>query len=338
MEQTTTKTLPEARTEAPEAEKPRPADSETAFRRRTSALRNPRVKWGMAIAAIILVIGGILLWRYLSSYESTDDAQVDGHINSISPRVPGMVVKLNVQDNQYVEAGAVLIEIDPTDYQVALDRARANYQDAVATANGARVNVPITSVSTTSQVATAGASVENARAGVQAAKQQYQAAKAQLQQAEANNARAQSDLVRYKQLVDKQEISQQQYDQAVAVARVSAAGVEGARAAADAAQQQISQDDIWVTANVKETQLKGVKVGQSATIAVDATGKKYKGHVDSVAGASGARFSLLPPENATGNFVKVVQRIPVKIIFDSGEDKEHILRPGMSAEPKVWIR
>ena len=100
----------------------------------------------------------------------------------------------------------------------------------------------------------------------------------------------------------------------------------------------IPLNDIWVTANFKETQLKGVKVGQSATIAVDATGKKYKGHVDSVAGASGARFSLLPPENATGNFVKVVQRIPVKIIFDSGEDKEHILRPGMSAEPKVWIR
>ena len=424
MEQTTTKTLPEPRTEAPEAEKPRPADSETVFRRRTSALRTPRVKWALVIAAIILVMGGILLWRYFSSYESTDDAQVDGHINSISPRVSGTVVKLNVQDNQYVEGGAVLVEIDPTDYQVALARAQANYQDAVATANGARVNVPITSVSTTSQAATAGASVENARAGVQAAKQQYQAAKAQLQQAEANNARAQSDLVRYKQLVDKQEISQQQYDQAVAVARVSAAGVEGARAAADAAQQQISQaeskllqaaadvrtastapqqvsavrskaqsaealvaqrkadleqaqlnlqytkivapvsgvvsnrtvevgqnvqigqemmkliplNDIWVTANFKETQLKGVKVGQSATIAVDATGKKYKGHVDSVAGASGARFSLLPPENATGNFVKVVQRIPVKIIFDSGEDKEHILRPGMSAEPKVWIR
>ena len=273
-------------------------------------------------------------------------------------------------------------------------------------------------------VATAGAGVENANAGVQAAQQQYQAAKAQLQQAEANNAKAQSDLVRYKQLVDKQEISQQQYDQVVAVARVSAAGVEGARAAADAAQHQVAQaqakllqaaadvraastapqqvsairskaqsaealvaqkkadleqaqlnlqytkiiapvagvvsnrtvevgqnvqagqemmkliplNDIWVTANFKETQLKGMRAGQSATISVDATGKKYKGHVDSVAGASGARFSLLPPENATGNFVKVVQRIPVKIVFDSGEDKEHTLRPGMSAEPKVWIR
>jgi hypothetical protein len=195
----------------------------------------------LLVAGLMIVVGAIALWRYVSSYESTDDAQVDGHINSISARISGHVAKLNVLDNQYVEAGTVLVEIDPTDYQVALDRAKANYQDAEASASAARVNVPITSVSTTSQVAAAQANVENARAGIEAAKQQFQAANAQLQQAEANNAKAQSDLVRYQQLVEKQEISQQQYDQALAAARVSAAGVQSARSAADAAEQQVAQ-------------------------------------------------------------------------------------------------
>ena len=100
----------------------------------------------------------------------------------------------------------------------------------------------------------------------------------------------------------------------------------------------IPLDDIWVTANFKENQLRDMKVGQPVTIEVDAYGKSYKGHVQSIAGASGARFSLLPPENATGNYVKVVQRVPVKITFDPGETREHMLRPGMSVEPKVWLR
>lgn len=422
MEQTTN-TLPAEKTETA---RPRPPDSELTFRRRTTVLRNPRVKLAALIAGVLVIVGGIFLWRYFSSYESTDDAQIDGHLNAISARVSGHVIKLNVDDNQYVQAGTVLVEIDPTDYQVARDRARANYEDADATANAARVNVPITSVSATSQLAMAQANVENARAGIQAAKQQFEAAKAQLAQAEANDVKAQSDLARYKQLIDKQEISAQQYDQAVAAARASAATVLAARAAADAAQHQVTQaqarlaeaeadlrsartfpeqisairskfqsaeavaaqkkaeleqaelnlqytkvvapvagvvsnrtvevgqnvqagqelmviipldeKDIWVTANFKETQLKKMRVGQKATIFVDATGTDYKGHVDSIAGASGARFSLLPPENATGNYVKVVQRIPVKIVFEPGQDKEHKLRPGMSVEPKVWIR
>jgi membrane fusion protein, multidrug efflux system len=416
--------LPAPTSQPPPAERPRPQAPQSGLRRRTSALRNPGVRLILLIAGLIMVVGAIALWRYFSSYESTDDAQVDGHINSISARISGHVATLNVLDNQYVEGGTVLVEIDPTDYQVALDRAKANCQDAEASASAARVNVPITSFSTTSQVATAQVNVENARAGIEAAKQQFHAAKAQLQQAEANNAKAQSDLVRYQQLVEKQEISQQQYDQALAAARVSAAGVQAARSAADAAEQQVAQaqaklvraeadlrsaytapqqmsatrskaqsaeaiaahrkaeleqaqlnlqytkviapgagvvnnrtvevgqnvqpgqelmkliplNDLWVTANFKETLLKNMRVGQKATIAVDATGKDYNGDVDSMAGASGARFSLLPPENATGNNVKAVQRIPVKIVFDSGQDKEHRLRPGMSVEPKVWIR
>jgi membrane fusion protein (multidrug efflux system) len=378
----------------------------------------------LIIGAIVLVVAGFFLWRYFTSYESTDDAQIDGHLNSISARVSGHVVKLLIEDNQYVEAGTPLVQIDPKDYQVALDRAQAYYADALATSQAAQVNVPLTNVNTTSQESAAQADVENARAGISAARQQFDAANAQLAQAEANNVKAQNDLVRYKALVDKQEISQQQYDQALAAARANAATVDAAKANAAAAQQQVAQaqaklaqaqanlrasqtvpqqmavtrsraqaaqaqadrykaeleqaqlnvqyttitapvsgvvtqrsvevgqnvsvgqelmkvinlDDIWVTANFKETQLKHMQVGQRTTISVDATGKEYKGHVQSVAGASGAITSLLPPENATGNYVKVVQRIPVKITFDPGETKGHELRPGMSVEPKVFIR
>jgi membrane fusion protein (multidrug efflux system) len=318
----------------------------------------------------------------------------------------------------------VLLEIDPADYQVAYERAKADFEDAEAAARAAGVTVPITSVNTTSQVSASEADVSSAKAGIQAAQQQSAAAQAQLAEAEANNAKAQSDLVRYKQLVDKQEISQQQYDQAVAAAKASAASVEAARASGDVAQQQVTQaqgklvqaqanwanantaprqmqitraratsalaqaqrkkadldqallnlqytkiiapvsgivsdrtvevgqnvapgqelmkvinlDDVWITANYKETQLRHMAVGQRVTVEVDANGRTYEGKVDSIAGASGARFSLLPPENATGNYVKVVQRIPVKIVLDQGSTKDHQLRPGMSVTPKVWIR
>ena len=398
--------------------------TEEDFRRRPSRTQSSGFRIGVVIAIIVLLFVGFFAYRYFSSYESTDDAQVDGHVNSVSARVSGHVIKLNVQDNQFVQAGTVLVEIDQADYQVAYERAKADFEDAQAAAVAAGVNVPITSISTTSQVSATAADVNSARAGIQAARQQYQAAKAQLQQAEANDVKAQNDLGRYKQLVEKQEISQQQYDQATAAARASAAGVEAARASADAAQQQVTQaqgklvqaeanwsnantapkqmqitrakatsalaeaqrkkadldqaalnlqytkivapvdgivsnrtvevgqnvapgqelmkiinlDDVWITANYKETQLREMKVGQRVTIDVDANGRTYNGKVDSVAGASGARFSLLPPENATGNYVKVVQRIPVKIVLDPGANKDHQLRPGMSVIPKAWIR
>ena len=187
------------------------------------------------------MVVGFFVYRYFTSYESTDDAQIDGHINSVSPRISGHVTKLNVEDNQYVQAGTVVVEIDPTDYQVAYERAKADFADAQATAVAAGVSVPLTSVNTTSQMSASEADVSSARAGIQAAKQQFQAAQAQLQQAEANNVKAQNDLERYRQLVEKQEISQQQYDQATAAAKGSAAGVEAARATMEAAQQQVTQ-------------------------------------------------------------------------------------------------
>src|SRR5215467_13858536 len=191
--------------------------AEANYRRR--ALQNPRLKTVVIVVLIILAVGVFFLWRYLTSYESTDDAQIDGHVNSISARISGHVIKLNVDDNQFVQAGTVLVEIDPTDFQVAFERAKADFADAQAAATAAGVTVPITAVDTSSQISATEADVNSARAGIQAAQQQYEAAKAQLQEAEANDVKAQNDLGRYRQLVDKQEISQQQYDQAVATAR-----------------------------------------------------------------------------------------------------------------------
>src|SRR5690348_15704340 len=218
----TSETVQEPRVQQPEASD-QPAPPKRGFQeRRRSALKNPRVRLGLIIAAAVIVVGGIFAWRDFSSYQSTDDAQIDGHINPISSRVSGHVIKLNVNDNQYVQAGTVLVEIDPTDYELAVARAKAALADAVAAASAARVNVPVTSVSATGQVSSAQADVINNRAGVNASSQQYQAAKARLLEAQANNNKAQSDVARYKQLVDKQEISQQQYDQAVAAAQASA--------------------------------------------------------------------------------------------------------------------
>src|SRR5437660_4543509 len=220
--------------------KPLPS-SEKDFRTHPRRTQSSAFRIGVALAIVVLLVVGFFVYRYMSSYEATDDAQVDGHINSISARVAGHVTKLNVDDNQYVQAGTVLVEIDPADYQVAYERAKADFADAQAAAVAAGVTVPITSISTSSQVSSTQADINSARAGIQAAQQQFQAAKAQLDQAEANNVKAQNDLTRYKQLVDKQEISQQQYDQATASAKGSAAAVEAAKASSDAAQQQVTQ-------------------------------------------------------------------------------------------------
>src|SRR5579864_3281698 len=241
--ETTTKTMPENETRPSVTEPPRaPLPASTAdLQAKPSRRSDPRFRMFLIAGLIVLAIVGFFVWRYLGSYESTDDAQIDGHVNSISPRVSGHVSKLNVQDNQYVEAGTVLVEIDPTDYQVAVQRAQADYNDAKATADAAAVNVPVISVNTESQTSSADADVMNAQAGIKAARQQLEAAKANLQQADANNVKAQNDLGRYKQLVDKQEISHQQYDQAVAAARAGEATVNAARANVDAAAAQVVQ-------------------------------------------------------------------------------------------------
>ena len=399
-----------------ESRSPAPPEASKLLRERPHA---PKFLIGTILVALV---AGFFAWRYFSTYESTDDAQVDGHMMPVSARIAGYIAKVNVTDNQLVRAGDVLVEIDPRDYQVAADRARADLATAEATAQALNITVPVTSVTTSSSISSSEAQVENAQAGLLAAQKQSDAAQAQLAQAQANDIKARHDLDRYQQLVAKQEISQQAYDQAVAAAATSAATVTWAQSSAAAAAQQVTQarsrlaeaqanlkasqtgpeqvatararavsadaeaklkqaaleqaelnlqytkivapaagvvmknvevgmnvqpgqqlvmlvplDDVWITANFKETQLKRMKPGQRVDIELDANGRTYHGHVDSIAGSSGARMSLLPPENATGNYVKVVQRIPVKIVLDPGQNADLYLRPGMSVIPKVFL-
>jgi membrane fusion protein (multidrug efflux system) len=389
------------------------------------AYQKSKRRRNILILAVVLVVivSGVLLWRYLSTYESTDDAQADIHLYPVSARISGYVVKVNVDDNQWVQQGTVLVEIDPKDYEVAVAQAQANLTSAEATAQSLNITVPITSVSTVSQLKFTSSDIENATAGVAAAEKQLTAAHAQLEEAQANDVRAQDDLHRYKLLVDKREVAEQVYDQALATAKSSTAAVTAAGANESAAQQFIQQarsrlvqaianhasaetgpqqvsstrarvraaiadveqkralleqaqlnlqytkivapvtgevnktvvvglnvqpgqqlltvvplDQVWVTANFKETQLRHMRVGQKADIHVDSTGRTLKGHVDSIAGATGPLFSLLPPENATGNYVKIVQRVPVKIVLEPGENRDRQLRPGMNVVPDVYLQ
>jgi len=389
------------------------------------ARRNSKRRRNIAILSVIAValVASVFLWRYFSSYESTDDAQADVHLYPVSARISGYVVRVNVDDNQWVEKGAVLVEIDPKDYEVAVAEAQANLTNAEATAQSLNITVPITSVNTSSQLQSTASDIENTKAGVIAAEKQLSAAHAQLEEAEANDVRAQDDLHRYKLLVDKREVAEQVYDQALAAAKSSTAAVAAALANESAAQQFVQQarsrivqadanhqyaetgpqqvsssrararaavadveqkralleqtllnlqytkiiapvsgevnktvvvglnvqpgqqlltvvplDEVWVTANFKETQLKYMRVGQKAEIHVDSTGRTLKGHVNSIAGATGPLFSLLPPENATGNYVKIVQRIPVKIVLEPGENRNRQLRPGMNVVPDVYLQ
>ena len=389
-----------------------------------TAQRKTRIKKIAPIVLVILAVGAFLWWLHARQYEDTDDAQVDGHISQIGPRIGGYISAVHVEDNQEVQQGELLVEIDPRDYEVALARAQAEFADSQAQAAAAKYNVPITSVATASQTASAHADVNNAQAALAASQKNLDAAKAKEQAAIATNAKAQADVQRYKPLVERDVISKQQYDAAVATATSTAADVQSAHDGVIAAEAGITQaearlaqaqanlrsaltgprqvnvteeransaqstaaknkaaleqaqlnlqytkitsplhgivghrtaevgqyvqagqalmslvdvDNVWITANFKETQLKNMKPGQPVEVKVDATGRDYKGKVVTIGGASGARFSLFPPENATGNYVKVVQRIPVRIVLDSDQNKDHLLRPGMSVEPKVKVR
>jgi membrane fusion protein (multidrug efflux system) len=388
------------------------------------------------VAVVVLAAGGYFAWKYFSSYESTDDAEVDGHINAISSRIQGYVLDVPTDDERYVKAGDVLVRIDPKDYTVALAQAEADLAAAEASFQSSRTDVPVTSTTTSSQLTSARSGKVDAVAALAGAERQLSAARARLITAQANVREAEAtykknadDVVRYKLLVDKDEISQQIYDTAVNTANSANATVDSRRAAvaeaeenvrvaqsaveqanariaqADASVQAaltapqqvaISQaraktseaqvlqkravvdqarlnlsyctivapvsgivekksveagtnvspgqelmavvplDDIWVTADFKEQQLRLMKPGQRVTFS--AYDREYKGRVTGIAGASGSRLSLLPPENATGNYVKVVQRLPVRIDIDPDQNSDHRLRPGMSVEPKVYVQ
>jgi len=407
----------------------------------TPVRKSPRRRRTRLLALLILVVvlaaGGYWLWKHFGAYESTDDAEIDGHVDAISARITGHVNEVLVEDAQLVKAGDTLVRIDPRDYEVAVAQAEANLADAEAALRSSRTDVPIVSTNTASTLDTARASRVNADAGLAAAQRQWEAAQASLETAEAQVREAEAtykkdadDVERYRQLVVKDEISRQQYDTAVQTAAAGKATVDARTAAVHQARQdvaaaqatvrevqtripqadasiqsamtrpqQVSQshdraksaeakverqqalleqaklnlgytvirapvtgivgkktveigenvslgeslmsvvplEDLWVTANFKETQLKKMRPGQRVVFSVDADDHEYHGHVTGVGGATGSRFSLLPPENATGNYVKVVQRIPVRIDLDPGENQDHLLRVGMSVQPKVYI-
>jgi membrane fusion protein, multidrug efflux system len=402
-----------------------------------SFMGSSRVRAGVGVLVLAVII--FFVWAAVTAgRESTDDAQLDAHITQIAARVGGTVTRVAVDDNQLVEIGTVLVDLDPRDYQVAVDKARAELADAEAGALAAQSNVPITSTTAVSNVTSARGGIAQAAGGVAAAERELEAARARLitaqarvREAEANAAKAARDVDRLRGLLAKDEVSQQQFETASAAAEAQKAAADSARsqvaeaeagirvaeskvvqarageqqsqaelrtaqtgpsqvaatkARASSAEARVQQakatlaqaelnlqyaivksptrgvvskksinvgqvvqagqplmaivdiDDIWVTANFKETQLRDVRPGQRVTVSVDAFGRRYGGKVDSIAGATGARFSLLPPENATGNFVKVVQRVPVKIVLDPGQDPQHLLRPGMSVVPTVYTK
>ena len=379
--------------------------------------KRPRALGLIILLGVIcaLGVGGYFLTQYFSTYETTDDAQIDGHLNSVSTRIDGTLTAVHFGDNQMVEAGQPLADIDPGEYQVAVEQARAAVAQARAQVRAQDPNIPIVETSNLTTVSSSEADVLNAQAAVAAAEGDRDAAVATIHEAEANAAKAQADLARYQTLVDRDEISRQTYDQAVAAAKASAATVESKRAAAAASERVVEQrraqlarsqsrlseasangprqlniqranvavrgasaaaaqaqldralldlsyckilapvsgivtkknaevgqrvspgqqllyivqtNDLWVTADFKETQLRRIRPQQRATIKIDALEQTFEGYVDSMSGATGARTSLLPPENATGNFVKVIQRLPVRIRFKSGQAGLERLRAG----------
>jgi membrane fusion protein (multidrug efflux system) len=376
------------------------------------------------IVLAVAAIAGALYWMHIRQFESTDDAEVDGHLNTISPRVEGTIIKVYVDDNQVVKAGDPLVDLDPRDYQVALEQAEAELAQAQTMVSAQQPNIPITLVDNSSNISGSEADLENSQAALAAAERDVETAKAHLLEAQANNEKAQSDLERYKTLIAKEEVSKQEYDAAVSTAKAQAAavGVAQSTIAADlqivnqkralvaqaqsrlqqyrrnapqqlavkraaviseqaaaktegvqveraklnldytkilapiggivmkrtaevgahvAAGQQLliiaQTEDLWVTANFKETQLRSIRPKQSAVLHVDALNQDFQGYVDDVGGATGAITSVLPPENATGNFVKVVQRIPVRLRFNKNQPGMDRLRPGMSVEPEVRV-
>jgi membrane fusion protein (multidrug efflux system) len=322
--------------------------------------RHPAIAALLLLALLGLAYGGLRLWNYLQSYESTDDAQVSAHIDPITSRINGTIINVLIEDNQRVKAGQLLVQLDPRDYQVAVAQARAQLDEAQTQVNAAR--------------------------------QQYASAVAKVRQAQAQNYLAQRNQQRYASLLRLRVVAPAEYDQYEATAQVQSADVNAAKADAasalrnvatrqaqvEAATAQLNQaqlnlsytrivapqagvigkrtaeigqavspgqslmaltelNDLWVTANFKETELARMHRGQPVQIHVDALGRDFRGHIQSMPGATGSLYSLLPPENATGNYVKVVQRLPVRIEFDPGQDLSR-LRPGMSVEPAVWLK
>ena len=397
-------------------------EPETAAAETSNGRRRTFTIFFGVLAAI--AIGGFLYWLYERQFESTDDAFVEMHLGPVSARIEGTVTKVYVENDQYVRAGDPLVDLDPRDNKIAMDQAAAALNQARSQVLAQQPNVPITKVESGTNVSNAEAEITNAQAVLASAEMDHQSALAHLAEAEANNTKAQADLGRYKILISKEEVSQQEFDQVEATAKAQAANLQANRAGADSAARVVEQrkaqlqqaqsrlqqyrttssqliaireamlrsqeansqsaeaqleearlkldytkivaptdgivmkraaevgahvsagqnlltvaqnGDLWVTANFKETQLSRLRPGQSARIHVDAISRDFDGYVETIGGATGAIASVLPPENATGNFVKVVQRIPVRLRFKPNQPGLELLRAGMSVEPTVRV-
>jgi membrane fusion protein (multidrug efflux system) len=296
--------------------------------------KHPRVLVAGAIVAAALVVAGLLLQRYLATFETTDDAQVDGNASAIAPRVEGTVIAVHVENNQRVARSDMLVELDPRDFRVALAQAQANLQQARAQRLAkaeANARIAVIDLARSRRLVASGSApredldtrqstADDRVAEVAASRAAVDGAQAALDQARLN--------LEYTQIAAP-------VDGIVAQKHVSV----GDRV--QPAQQLLAivlVDDLWITANYKETQLRHMREGQRADVHVDALEQTFRGHIENLPGGTGARFSLLPPENATGNYVKVVQRLPVRIRLEPGQANLDRLRPGMSVEPKVWLR
>ncbi len=435
--------------------------------RKRPVYKRPAFLIGAVVVLLIVAIVGLRYWLYARSHESTDDAFIDGNIVQVSPKASGYITRVYVKDNQSVNAGDLIAEIDPRDYEAKVAQARAALNAGRAQQKQAQTQVTLTRVTGRANVQQAAAGVQQARsgvasaragaasersrtnqaaAGINAASANVQQAQAQVSAAMAEAARANADVQRYQTLYDKDEISRQRLDQAIAAARTANAQVDAARERVAAAQAQVNEaqastsaaaqtaqrartqiggaqaqvneaigklaqantapqqvqvsqaqaasaganleqlqaaldqaelelsytkifapesgriarkaievgalvqvgqplmavvpGDVWVTANFKESQIGNIHPGEPVDLSIDAyPDRTFKGHVDSIQAGTGARFSLIPPENATGSYVKVVQRVPVKIVFEPNQiDPQHVLAPGMSVVPEVKIK
>ena len=373
--------------------------------------KKSRTRLRVGIGLAVVVVAALLWWLHARKFEDTDDAQLDGYITAVSPRVTGTVSRVLVEDNQTVKQGDLLVELDTADLEVALAQARAAVAQAEA---GVAAEQPVVSITATSNRAT----VQSAEDEVANAEAELEAARRELDQALATNRFAQQQKDRAAQLLASKTVPQAEFDQRSSAADVALAAVASAQkrvdqrrarlqtaqarlveARSNAPRQLVAREaglsvrqanlelaraqlrqaqlnigyakvgapvdgiigkrsvnigdrvqpgqqlmsltqngELWVTANFRETQIERMKQGQQASVHVDAINRDYDGVVDSFAGATGSRYSLLPPENATGNYVKVVQRIPVRIKLQPGQPGMERLRPGMSAEPKVRVR
>ena len=329
-----------------------------------------------AIVAVVLIVGGIILWLILRQYAWTDDAYVDGHVIQISPQVGAQVQALHIEDNQLVRKGDLLIQLDPTDYLVALQQAKAQVSEAVGRLAQARAQIESAKAAVLQAVAqehssqasfdnsardferyaqvderarsrqqldNAGTTLTNARAQLEVAQARVVSAKADVATSEASAKAAEGDLQAAQANQRRAEVNLGYCDiYAPCDGRVTERTVEaGNYVAIGQAMFLLVDPNVWVTANFKETQLTYMRPGQPVTITIDAFPKfKFHGRVDSIQAGSGSRFSVLPAENATGNFVKIVQRVPVKILFDhdSNTNDAPMLSPGLSVIPRVKVR